>query len=291
MGLRVYSACMTASSINGKLLAESSKQRVAIAASAVKQSRGYPPGIAVVRVGNDPASKVYVDSKEKTAKALGMYSVQHHLPDTVTTQDILTLVSALNADKRIDGILVQLPLPKHIDTLAVLDSIAPNKDVDGFHPYNAGLLFQGRPHLVPCTPWGVMHMLESIGVQLAGKRAVVLGRSTIVGRPMGALLLAKDATVVYCHSKSDVQTELMQADIVIAAIGKAEFVRGEWLKPGCIVIDVGINRKDDGKLVGDVHAPSVQAVAAYLSPVPGGAGTMTIAMLVEDTVKAAQQQS
>jgi methylenetetrahydrofolate dehydrogenase (NADP+) / methenyltetrahydrofolate cyclohydrolase len=278
---------MSARLIDGKALAEQVKTELAVEVAALVQRYGRAPGIAVVRVGEDPASKVYVTSKKKTAEALRFNSWEHHLEASVSQVELLALVAKLNADPLVDGILVQLPLPKHIDSALVLEAIDPSKDVDGFHAVNAGHLFQGRPTLVPCTPLGCMRMLESIGYNVAGKRCVVVGRSTIVGRPMAALLLNASATVTVCHSKSDVAAEVRQADVVVAAVGITNLVKGEWVRPGAVVLDVGINRQPDGKLKGDVEFEVAVTRASAITPVPGGVGPMTIAMLMSNTVRAA----
>ncbi len=278
---------MTAQLIDGKALAAKVKEGLKAKVAAVTAMRGYPPGIAVVRVGEDPASKVYVTSKKKTAEELGFGSWEHHPDETISQAALLKLVAQLNADPKVDGILVQLPLPKHIDSNAVLEAISPAKDVDGFHRENAGRLFQGRPNLVACTPAGVMRMLEEIGFEPSGKICVVVGRSNIVGRPMAALLLNASATVVVCHSKSDVAVEVKRADLVVAAVGVSKLVKGEWIKPGAVVIDVGMNRGADGKLSGDVEFETAKERAGWITPVPGGVGPMTIAMLMSNTVKAA----
>ena len=279
---------MTAQIIDGKALSAKVKAGLKAEVDAIKAAHGRAPGIAVVRVGEDPASKVYVTSKEKTALELGFASWHHHLPDTVSQAELLALVKKLNADDAVDGILVQLPLPKHLDANAVLEAIDPAKDVDGFHAVNAGHLFQGRPTLVACTPFGVMRMLEEIGCDVAGKNCVVIGRSNIVGRPMAMLLLNKSATVTICHSKSDVAAEVRRADVVIAAVGVSRLVKGEWIKPGAVVIDVGMNRGADGKLSGDVDFETAKERASWITPVPGGVGPMTIAMLMSNTVIAAR---
>ncbi len=281
---------MAAQIIDGKALSSKVKEGLKVEVEALRAKYGRPPGIAVVRVGEDPASKVYVTSKEKTAQELGFGSWHHHLDAAVTQAELLALVQRLNADEQVDGILVQLPLPKHIDSNAVLESIDPSKDVDGFHAVNAGHLFQGRPTLVACTPFGVMRMLEDIGFNVAGKSCVVVGRSNIVGRPMAMLLLNASATVTICHSKSDVAAEVRRADVVIAAVGVSKLVKGEWIKPGAIVIDVGMNRGADGKLSGDVEFEAAKEKAAWITPVPGGVGPMTIAMLMSNTVIAAKRR-
>lgn len=281
---------MTAQIIDGKALAAKVKAGLKEEAEALRAKYGRPPGIAVVRVGEDPASKVYVTSKEKTAQELGFGSWHHHLDASVSQAELLALVHRLNAADEVDGILVQLPLPKHIDSSAVLEAIDPSKDVDGFHAVNAGHLFQGRPTLVACTPFGVMRMLQEIGFDVAGKNCVVIGRSNIVGRPMAMLLLNASATVTICHSRSDVAAEVKRADVVIAAVGVSKLVKGEWLKPGAIVIDVGMNRGADGRLSGDVDFESAKEKAAWITPVPGGVGPMTIAMLMSNTVIAARRR-
>jgi len=279
---------MTAQLIDGKALAAKVRGELKDQAAELVKRFGRPPGIAVVRVGEDPASKTYVTSKKKTAEELGFGSWEHHLDAGTTQQDLLALVAKLNADPAVDGILVQLPLPKHLDATQVLEAIDPAKDVDGFHAVNAGHLFQGRPTLVACTPFGVMRMFEEIKYDLSGKNCVVVGRSNIVGRPMAMLLLNASATVTICHSKSDVAAEVRRADVVVAAVGVAKLVRGEWIKPGAVVIDVGMNRNAEGKLCGDVDFETAKERAAWITPVPGGVGPMTIAMLMSNTVKAAR---
>ena len=284
----LWSAAMTAQLLDGKAIAAKVKEGLKAEVLAIQQRRGFPPGIAVVRIGEDPASKIYVTSKKKTAEELGFGSFEHHPDATISQAELLQLVGKLNADPKVDGILVQLPLPKHLDSNAVLEAISPAKDVDGFHQLNAGRLFQGRPGLVACTPAGVMRMLEEIGFNPSGKICVVVGRSNIVGRPMAALLLNASATVVICHSKSDVAAEVKRADLVVAAVGVSKLVKGEWIKPGAVVVDVGMNRGADGKLTGDVEFEAAKDRASWITPVPGGVGPMTIAMLMSNTVKAAQ---
>jgi methylenetetrahydrofolate dehydrogenase (NADP+)/methenyltetrahydrofolate cyclohydrolase len=279
---------MTAQLIDGKALAKKVRDALKGEAAEIRAKYGRPPGIAVVRVGEDPASKVYVTSKEKTAQELGFGSWHHHLDAATSQAALVALLEKLNADPAVDGILVQLPLPKHIDPNTVLDAISPAKDVDGFHAVNAGHLFQGRPGLVPCTPAGVMRMLEEIAFEPTGKRCVVIGRSAIVGRPMAMLLLNANATVTICHSKSDVAAEVRRADLVVAAVGVSGLVKGEWVKPGAVVIDVGINRGADGTLSGDVEFDAARERASWITPVPGGVGPMTIAMLMRNTVAAAK---
>ncbi len=247
------------------------------------------PGIAVVRVGEDPASAVYVARKTQRAERLGLHHEEIHLENTVDQARLEAVVDDLNARDEIDGILVQLPLPAHVDRTAILDRIDPAKDVDGFHPDNTGRLSQGRARFVPCTPLGVMLLLERTGVSLSGKRAVVVGRSNIVGRPMAMLLEQANATVTVCHSRTaDLQAHLAQADVVVAAVGRPHFVKGEWLKAGAVVIDVGINRLEDGSLCGDVDTQAAAERVGWITPVPGGVGPMTISMLMANTVAAAE---
>jgi methylenetetrahydrofolate dehydrogenase (NADP+)/methenyltetrahydrofolate cyclohydrolase len=279
---------MGAKLIDGRAIAERVRDELRSEAEALTQRRGRPPGIAVVRVGEDPASKVYVTSKEKTARQLGFASWHLHFDSSLSQEELLAAVAKLNADPAVDGILVQLPLPGHLDTNAVLEAIDPRKDVDGFHLVNAGRLFQGRPGMVPCTPAGVMRMLREIDFEPAGRSCVVVGRSNIVGRPMGLLLLNASATVTLCHSKSDVAAEVRRADLVVAAVGVAGLIKGEWVKPGAVVVDVGMNRGVDGRLCGDVDYEGASGRASWITPVPGGVGPMTIAMLMANTVKAAQ---
>jgi methylenetetrahydrofolate dehydrogenase (NADP+) / methenyltetrahydrofolate cyclohydrolase len=249
---------------------------------------GLQPGLATVLVGEDPASGVYVGMKQKACVEVGMRSVGHRLAATVTQEELIALVRELEADPAVHGILVQLPLPAHLDTQAVLDAIPPAKDVDGLHPVNQGLLMAGRPGLRPCTPVGVMRLLATTGVSLRGAHAVVVGRSVLVGKPMALLLLEQHATVTLCHSRTrDLAVEVGRADVVIAAVGQAALVRGAWIRPGAVVIDVGTNRGADGKLCGDVEFAAAAERAAYITPVPGGVGPMTVAMLLANTVTAA----
>jgi len=279
---------MTAHIIDGKAIAKTVREEAAQAARELA-GRGIQPGLAVVLVGEDPASQVYVRNKAKAIREAGLAAFDHHLPATTSEAELLALVAQLNADDRVDGILVQLPLPKQIDQDRVINAIAPEKDVDGFHPMNVGLLWSGKPRFAPCTPLGVVRMLREAGVTLAGADAVVIGRSHIVGRPMAGLLINESATVTVCHSKTrDLPAVVGRADVVVAAIGKSEFVRGAWIKPGATVIDVGINRGDDGKLRGDVEFAAAAERARAITPVPGGVGPMTIACLVENTVRAAR---
>jgi methylenetetrahydrofolate dehydrogenase (NADP+)/methenyltetrahydrofolate cyclohydrolase len=277
---------MTASIIDGKAISAKRREEVALKVCELKKL-GVTPGLAVVIVGEDPASQVYVRNKQEGCEAVGMYSEKHALLATTPQEDLLALVDELNGREDIHGILVQLPLPTHIDEDAVLDAIHPDKDVDGFHPVNVGHMVIGKEALLPCTPHGCIVMLEEIGYDLNGKEAVVIGRSNIVGKPIAIMLLEKNATVTVCHSRTvDLPSVVRRADVVVAAVGRPEMVKGDWLKPGAVVIDVGINRVE-GKLVGDVDFASAAEVASAITPVPGGVGPMTIAMLLENTVTAA----
>jgi methylenetetrahydrofolate dehydrogenase (NADP+)/methenyltetrahydrofolate cyclohydrolase len=287
---------MTARRIDGKAAAEAIRGRVARRVAEFETSAGRPPGLATVLVGEDPASAVYVRSKNRATAEAGMASFAHNLPDSVSQDELLDLVGQLNSDERVDGILVQLPLPAHIDSALVIESVAPGKDVDGFHPLNAGRLASGLPSLVPCTPLGCLHLLKSELGSLAGLEAVVVGRSNIVGKPMAQLLIAESATVTIAHSRTrDLPAVVRRADILVAAVGRAEMIRGDWLKPGATVIDVGINRlpSEDGKtrLVGDVAFAEACEVAGAITPVPGGVGPMTIAMLMRNTLVAAYRRT
>ena len=284
--------------IDGKAFAAGLRERVATAVAGIKRDHGLTPGLAVVLVGEDPASQVYVRNKGKQTLEAGMESYEFKLPDTTSQEELLAKVHELNADPKVNGILVQLPLPKQIDEQAVLAAIDPNKDVDGFHVVNVGRLNTGSADaLVPCTPLGCLLLLRDyFGGSLSGKKAVVVGRSNIVGKPMFNLLLQESCTVTVAHSRTaDLPAELGQADIVVAAVGRPEMVKGEWLKPGAVVIDVGINRieKPEGgtRLVGDVDFASASKVAAAITPVPGGVGPMTIACLLRNTVTAACRQN
>ena len=255
------------------------------------QARGITPGLAVILVGDDSASQVYVRNKGKACEELGILSETIRLPEDTTQEELEALIEKLNRDDRMDGILVQLPLPKHLDEAQALRKIIPEKDVDGFHIENAGKLFTGQEGVVACTPKGILHMLKASGVALSGKDAVVIGRSNIVGKPVAMLLLNENCTVTLCHSRTkDLPAHTRQADILVAAVGKPKFVTGDMVKPGAAVVDVGINRVD-GKVVGDVDFDSVEPVAGYLSPVPGGVGKMTICMLMENTIEAAERKA
>jgi len=273
--------------IDGREVAAALTAQVAARVAALP----FQPGLAAVLVGDNAASAVYVRNKDRAARKAGIAARTIALPAKTTEAELLATVARLNADPATDGILVQLPLPPHIRPEAVIEAVDPAKDVDGFHPYNAGRLAEGRPNLVPCTPAGVMRLLDASGAQLAGARALVLGRSTIVGRPMAALLTTADATVTIAHSRTrDLAAECRRAEVLIAAVGRPELVRGDWVANGAIVIDVGINRTADGKLVGDVAFQECQAIAAAITPVPGGVGPMTIACLLENTVLAAERR-
>jgi methylenetetrahydrofolate dehydrogenase (NADP+)/methenyltetrahydrofolate cyclohydrolase len=273
-----------ARTIDGKAIAAALRQKIAARAAALP----FRPGLRVVRVGEDPASGVYVRNKDKAAREVGFDSATIALPAATTEDELLAVVARLNADAAVDGILVQLPLPPQIRADRVIAAVAPEKDVDGFHPLNAGRLASGQPGLVPCTPKGVMHLLAAAGAVLPGARAVVLGRSNIVGRPMAQLLLAADCTVTIVHSRTrDLPAECRRAEILVAAVGRAEMVRGDWVAEGATVIDVGINRLPDGRLAGDVAFAEAARRAGAITPVPGGVGPMTIACLLENTLDAA----
>ena len=287
---------MTARRIDGKAAAASVRERVAEHAAEFERRIGRPAGLATVLVGEDPASAVYVRSKNRATSEAGMAGFAHNLDDSIPEDELLQLVSALNADERVDGILVQLPLPKQIDATRVISTIEPAKDVDGFHAINAGRLATGLEALVPCTPLGCLHLLKAELSEIAGLDAVVVGRSNIVGKPMAQLLLGESATVTIAHSRTrDLPEVVRRADIVVAAVGRAEMVRGDWIKPGATVIDVGINRvpTEDGKgrLVGDVAFDEAAEVAGAITPVPGGVGPMTIAMLMRNTLVAAHRRA
>ncbi|APV51316.1 bifunctional methylenetetrahydrofolate dehydrogenase/methenyltetrahydrofolate cyclohydrolase [Betaproteobacteria bacterium GR16-43] len=280
---------MTARIIDGKAIAAEFRNECAVRVARLKE-HGVVPGLAVVIVGEDPASKVYVRNKALACEAIGMHSEVHTLSADTTQAHLLKFIATLNADPDLHGILVQLPLPKQIDPRTVIGAIVPEKDVDGFHYHNVGALVAGDAAFYPCTPWGVMKMLEHEGIEVLGKHAVVVGRSNIVGKPMALMLLNAGATVTICHSKTrDLAAMTRQADILVAAVGKPRMIGGDAVKPGAVVIDVGINRLPDGKLAGDVDAASVAPVASRITPVPGGVGPMTIAMLLGNTVKSAER--
>jgi methylenetetrahydrofolate dehydrogenase (NADP+) / methenyltetrahydrofolate cyclohydrolase len=276
--------------IDGKAIAAKLRGEVAVSAAALR-AKGIAPTLAVVLVGDDPASAVYVRSKTKAAREAGVEPRDHKLAATTTQQELMALVESLNRDPEVDGILVQMPLPAHLDSDAVIRALDPDKDVDGLHALSLGYLAQGKPRFVPCTPKGCMRLLREVNVDPAGLRAVVLGRSLLVGKPVSLLLQNANATVTVCHSRTrDLAGEVKRADIVVAAIGKPEMVRGEWIADGAIVLDVGINRTADGKLVGDVEFAAASQRARAITPVPGGVGPMTIACLLENTVEAAQRR-
>jgi len=287
---------MTAKRIDGKAAAQAIRERVAALVPAFERRAGRAPGLATVLVGEDPASAVYVRSKNRSTEEAGMAGFAHNLPATISEDELLQLVIDLNSDERVDGILVQLPLPPHIDSTRVIETIDPSKDVDGFHPVNAGRLASGLPSLVPCTPLGCLFLLKQELGNLTGLEAVVIGRSNIVGKPMAQLLLGENCTVTLAHSRTrDLPAVVRRADIVVAAVGRPEMVRGDWINPGATIIDVGINRvpTDDGKgrLVGDVAYAEAAEVAAAITPVPGGVGPMTIAMLMRNTLVAAHRRA
>jgi methylenetetrahydrofolate dehydrogenase (NADP+)/methenyltetrahydrofolate cyclohydrolase len=273
--------------IDGKALAAKIRTELSEQVAGLT-AQGITPGLAVVLVGEDPASKVYVSMKEKACADVGIFSAEHKLPAETTETELLDLIATLNANPRIHGILVQLPLPKQINAEKVLESISPSKDVDGFHPYNVGRLMVGKPTFQPCTPYGVMVMLKEYGIDLTGKEVVVVGRSNIVGKPVALMCLQQNATVTICHSRTqDLPARVKQADVLIAAVGVPEMIKGEWVKEGAIVIDVGVNRVGEKKLVGDVEFAAAAERAAAITPVPGGVGPMTITMLLHNTVASA----
>ena len=277
--------------IDGKAVAEKIKAQVAEEVAALK-AQGICPGMAVVLVGDDPASKIYVNNKKKAWAQTGIYSEEHVLPAETTQEELLALIAKLNADEKIHGILVQSPLPKHLDEKLVVEHIDPNKDVDAFHAYNVGKIMIGDFAFLPCTPAGVIELIRSTGVEISGKNCVVVGRSNIVGKPMAMLLLHNNGTVTICHSKTKNLAEICRtADILVAAVGKAKFITADMVKPGAVVIDVGMDRDENGKLCGDVDYDAVEPVASYITPVPGGVGPMTIAMLMKNAVSAAKIQN
>ena len=280
---------MTAQLIDGNALSKQLRAQVAIDTAALK-AQGLTPGLAVVLVGDNPASQVYVRNKVKACEEAGLHSVLEKYEATLTEADLLARVEALNNDDSIHGILVQLPLPAHIDAQKVIEAISPAKDVDGFHIASAGALMTGMPRFWPCTPYGCMKMLESIGYDLKGKHAVVIGRSNIVGKPMALMLLQKDATVTVAHSRTqNLKALTLQADVIVAAVGKRNVLTADMVKPGAVVLDVGMNRNEEGKLCGDVDFDGVKEVAGYITPVPGGVGPMTITMLLVNTLESAQR--
>ncbi len=282
---------MTAQRIDGNALSQQLRADVASRTAALK-TKGITPGLAVVLVGDNSASQVYVRNKVKACQDSGLHSVLEKYPETLTENELLARVHALNNDASIHGILVQLPLPPHIDAQKVIEAISPAKDVDGFHIASAGALMTGMPGFWPCTPYGCMKMLESIGYDLKGKHAVVIGRSNIVGKPMAMMLLQKNATVTICHSATaNLKAMTLQADVILAAVGKRNVLTADMVKPGAVVLDVGMNRNDEGKLCGDVDFAGVEQVASFITPVPGGVGPMTITMLLVNTLEAAERAS
>ena len=272
--------------LDGKARAGEVRERVKAEVSEITAAGRRPPGLVTILVGEDPASKVYVGRKQRLCKEAGMHSESAELPADVSAAELKATIERYNADEQIDGILVQLPLPSHLNSDEIIAGIDPAKDVDGLHPVNQGALVAGTPKMIPCTPAGCMDLLDSMCAELSGKRAVVVGRSVLVGKPIALLLLQRHATVTICHSRTtDLADEIGRADIVVAAVGVPEMIRGEWVKPGAIVIDVGINRVD-GKLIGDVEFKAAAKRAGHITPVPGGVGPMTVAMLLSNTVKA-----
>ncbi len=279
---------MTAQILDGKAVAAKQRQKSAARAADFISKYGRAPGLAVVKVGEDPASAVYVRNKRKACEECGIASFAHDLSASTSREELLALIQQLNRDDSVDGILLQLPLPKGLDSTEIMDTIDPAKDVDGFHPTNTGLLAQKRPGLRPCTPWGVIKLAEEYQLDLTGLRACVVGASNIVGRPMALELLLSRATVTVCHTGTrDLRGEVARAELVVAAVGKAAYIPGEWIREGALVFDVGINRGADGKLCGDVAFAAAAQRAAWITPVPGGVGPMTIAMLLSNTVDAA----
>lgn len=282
---------MTAQLIDGNALSKQLRVEVAERAADLR-TRGITPGLAVILVGENPASQVYVRNKVKACQDNGLHSLLEQYPASMSEADLMARIDALNNDSSIHGILVQLPLPPHIDAQKVMEAISPEKDVDGFHVASAGALMVGQPGFWPCTPYGCMKMLDSIGYDLKGKHAVVIGRSNIVGKPMAMMLLQKSATVTICHSATtNLKAMTLQADVIVAAVGKRNLVTADMVKPGAVVIDVGMNRDDAGKLCGDVDFSAVKEVAGYITPVPGGVGPMTITMLLVNTLEAAEKTS
>lgn len=278
--------------IDGKLISAQIRGEISEECKAFVEKNGYAPGLAVIIVGENPASQVYVRNKKKACEEVGFYSEVHELPEATTQAELNALVDRLNEQESIHGILVQLPLPKHLDETEVLLRIRPEKDVDAFHPYNVGKIMIGDPDFLPCTPAGVMALLERSNIEVAGKRCVVIGRSNIVGKPMAMLLLHANGTVTICHSRTANLAEVCrEADILVVAIGRADFVGADMVKPGAVVIDVGMNRRADGKLTGDVDFDAVEPIASAITPVPGGVGPMTITMLLQNTLTAAKKKA
>ncbi len=278
--------------IDGKKISAEVKEKVRLETASLVEKHGIQPGLAVVIVGNDPASRVYVNNKKKACEAVGFRSWEYALPEDTTQAELLELVETLNAEKNVNGILVQLPVPAQIDDKAIINAISPAKDVDAFHPENVGQIMIGDYKFLPCTPAGVMELIDSTGIEVSGKKCVVIGRSNIVGKPMAMLLLHRSGTVTICHSRTvDLPSVTKEADILVAAVGKANFVTGDMVKEGAVVIDVGMNRLENGKLCGDVNFAEVEPKASWITPVPGGVGPMTIAMLMRNTLTAAKSQN
>ena len=276
--------------IDGKAVARQVREEVRVGVERLRSDHGVTPGLGVVLVGDDPASRIYVRNKEKACAEAGIRSVEHLLPATAPEHELIALIDRLNEDPAIHGILVQLPLPDSMASDRVLRAVSPDKDVDGFHPVNQGLLLSGGGGFEPCTPLGIMKLLDSVGCELRGKSAVVVGRSNIVGKPVALMLLARHATVTLCHSRTaDLDREVGRADVLVAAVGRAQAIRGGWIKPGAVVIDVGINRTSAGKLAGDVEFDAARDRASWISPVPGGVGPMTICMLLSNTLRSARR--
>ena len=275
--------------LDGKALSEKIKEEVKVEVAQLVEEKQITPGLAVILVGNDAASATYVASKAKSCKNAGIYSVVHEMPESITQEELLETIARMNENPKLDGILVQLPLPKHIDTTVVLEAINPLKDVDGFHPYNVGRMVSNLDAFLPATPFGVMRMFEEYGIELSGKNVVVIGSSDIVGKPMASLLINAKATVTVCNSRTkDLKAHTLAADIVVIAVGVPLLLKADMVKDGAIVIDVGINRLDTGKLVGDADFESLKEKCSHLTPVPGGVGPMTIGMLLKNTIKAAK---
>lgn len=282
---------MSARILDGKATAESLLQDIKLAVAARVARGKAPPGLAVILVGDNPASALYVRNKRRSCEIAGVLDMAHDLPGDTSQAELLALIDRLNADPTVDGILVQLPLPAHIDPNTVIERIRPDKDVDGFHPYNLGRLAQARPTLRPCTPYGVTRLLAKTGEILRGKEAVVVGASNIVGRPMALELLMSGCTVTVCHSATrDLPAHVGRAEVLVVAVGRPELVKGDWVREGALVIDVGINRLPDGKVVGDVEFATARERAAWITPVPGGVGPMTVATLLQNTLEAAQSR-
>ncbi len=276
--------------IDGKAVAREIQKEVKEEVDGLKRRWGMVPGLGVVLVGDDPSSHLYVRNKEKACKEVGIHSQEHLLSAAVSEKELLSIIHSLNRDKEIHGILVQLPLPAHVRAEKILEAVSPQKDIDGFHPVNQGLLLLGAEGFKPCTPMGIMKLLDSVGCDPKGKNAVVVGRSNIVGKPVALMLLARHATVTVCHSRTThLKDEVGRADVLVVAIGKAGLVRGDWIKPGAVVIDVGVNRLPNGKLAGDVEFEGAKERASFISPVPGGVGPMTICMLLYNTLRAAKE--